>query len=127
MSRDGLHFDLRWIYSGEARATPPHHTPPYSLAGCIKVLVQPDAEGKPRNGSGAHDFQSMRPAAQFVTHNDQHWLYYESCPNQHERRYLGGCHIRLATFRLDGLSFLAPKDERRPGHMTTRVFRLQGS
>ena len=113
-SRDGIHFDLRWIYSGEA-------------------LIKPDAQGRPRNGSGEFDFQSMRPGAQFVTHKEEHWLYYESCPHQHERRYLGGCQIRLAKFRLDGLSYLAPKlregrgGEEGEGHVTTRAFRLDGT
>jgi len=105
-SRDGIHFDLRWIYAGE-------------------WLVGPDQHGKPRNGA-SYDYQSMRPAAQLVTHGGLHWLYYESCPNQHERRYLGGCEIRLARFQRDMLSYLASHS---PGwgSVVTKAFRVEGS
>lgn len=105
-SRDGVHFDLRWIYNGQ-------------------FLIKSDPKGRPRRNS-TQDYQSMRPAAQFVSHAGQHWLYYESCPHQHERRYLGGCEIWLARFRKDGLAYLAAANEQW-GHVTTRKFVLRGS
>jgi len=105
-SRDGSHFDLRWIYSGN-------------------MLIELDEVGRPRRNS-TQDFQSMRPGAQFVTHDGHHWLYYESCPNQHERRYLGGCEVRLARFRQDGFAGISSIGDGW-GHLVTRPFVVQGT
>ena len=80
----GLTIVHRWVYAA-------------------KPLVQP---GPP----GSFDHVSLRPAAQFVTKDDEHWLYYEvgsglqfqafiadlqGCPQRHEQRFMGGCKIGI--------------------------------
>jgi len=102
-SRDGLNYDLRWIYAGVPLVTP----------------------GK----KGSFDFGTNKQASQFVTHQDQHWLYYKGCPHGHESRPAKGkadCEIGLVRFRLDSLAHLVPKDQSQWASVTTKAFRMEG-
>jgi len=102
-SRDGIHFDLSNIYGG-------------------KVLIPP---GKP----GEFDSKCLMHAAEVVTYDDSHWLYYEGCPELHEmRKDHGTCRIGLAKFRIDSILHLRSSSTRGEwGSIRTKPFRLDGS
>ncbi len=97
-SRNGLDFDKSWIYAR-------------------KPLV-------PRGPAGSFDKDGVFPPSQFVTHQDEHWIYYGGAS---ERHYSIGRDMRigLAKLRLDGFICLESGDE--PGTVITRPFKLEGS
>ena len=101
-SRDGLNFDLRYIYAG-------------------LPLVEPGKTG---------DFDNMvqLSASQFVTHDDQHWLYYKGCPRGHADWSSAQieCKIGLVRFEQDALLYLEPADSGW-GVVITKQFVLEGS
>ena len=49
-SRDGMNFDKSWIYARKAFV--------------------------PRGPAGSFDQDGIKPPAQVVTYNDEHWIYY---------------------------------------------------
>jgi len=97
-SRDGLTFDKSWIYAR-------------------KPFV-------PRGGAGSFDKDGIKPPAQIVTYNDEHWIYYGGMD---ERHYSRGRHLNigLAKLRLDGFICLEARDK--PGTVVTRPFKLEGN
>ena len=97
-SRDGLNFDKSWIYAR-------------------KPLV-------PRGAAGTFDKDGIKPPAQIVTYNDEHWIYYGGMP---ERHYSRGRDLKigLAKLRLDGFICLEAKDT--PGTVVTKAFKLEGN
>ncbi len=96
-SRNGLSFDKSWIYAR-------------------KPLV-------PRGAAGTFDKDGIKPPAQIVTYNDEHWIYYGGMP---ERHYSRGRDLKigLAKLRLDGFICLEAKDT--PGTVVTKAFKLEG-
>ncbi len=96
-SRDGVNFDKSWIYAR-------------------KPLV-------PRGPAGSFDKDGVFPPSQFVTHEDEHWIYYGGAS---ERHYSIGrdMKIGLAKLRLDGFICLEAKDK--PGTVVTKPFKLEG-
>jgi len=96
-SRDGMNFDKRWIYAR-------------------KPLV-------PRGPAGSFDKDCVFPPSQFVTHKDEHWIFYGAAS---ERHYSIGrdMKIGLAKLRLDGFICLEAKDK--PGTVVTKPFNLEG-
>ena len=97
-SRDGAHWDLSWVYAGEK-------------------MIQRGAEG-------SFDRAGASPFAQPVTWRDRHWLYYGGMSKGHKNED-DQMSIGLATLRLDGFVSLAAADK--PGAITTRPFRVEGS
>jgi len=82
--------------------------------------------GKP----GRFDNGTLLPASQFVTHNDQHWIYYKGCKQGHEERPPQGqadCRIGLVRFELDSLSYLTPDLPEEWSSVTTKRFLLSGT
>ena len=92
-SRDGVAWDLGWIYQGER-------------------LVRDTKD------------RCHLPAAQLVTTETEHRLYYESCPSPHERRKAVPCTIDLVSYQLDGLAFLAVEQGSIWGEVTTWPFEV---
>lgn len=101
-SRDGLHFDLRWIYAG-------------------KQLVPVDETLDESN------HQSLRAATQIVTTEKHHWVYFESCTEPHETRWKGGCTIQAGRFRRDGMAYLTSRVAGQWGRLVTRPFIVNGT
>jgi hypothetical protein len=97
-SRDGVNFDKSWIYAR-------------------KSFV-------PRGPSGSFDKDGVFPPSQFVTHKDEHWIFYGAAS---ERHYSIGrdMKIGLAKLRLDGFICLEAKDT--PGTVVTKAFKLEGN
>jgi hypothetical protein len=97
-SRDGITFDKSWIHAR-------------------KPFV-------PRGPAGSFDKDGIKPPAQIVTYNDEHWIYYSGMA---ERHYSIGRHLNigLAKLRLDGFICLEAKDE--AGTVVTKPFKLEGS
>ncbi len=97
-SRDGMNFDKSWIYAR-------------------KALV-------PRGPAGSFDKDGVKPPAQIVTHDDEHWIFYGGMD---ERHYSRGRHLNigLAKLRLDGFVRLAAGDK--PGTAVTKPFKLEGN
>jgi len=110
-SRDGINFDLRWIYA----AQPLHEPEPLDW-----------------------DRGVTTPAAEFVTAHGYHWLYYRGCSKTHDRcgdcmrnKWLHntschGCHVGLLKFRQDGMLHLSTSSAAAWGTVTTRWFILRG-
>jgi hypothetical protein len=96
-SRDGINFDKNWIYTR-------------------KPLV-------PRGPTGSFDKDCVFPPSQFITHKDEHWIFYGAAS---ERHYSIGrdMKIGLAKLRLDGFICLEAKDT--PGTVVTKAFELEG-
>jgi hypothetical protein len=96
-SRDGLNFDKSWIYDR-------------------KPLV-------PRGPAGAFDKDGIKPPAQIITYNDEHWIYYAGMS---ERHYSRGRDLKigLATLPLD--RFICQQAKDRLGTITTKPFKLEG-
>ncbi len=96
-SRDGVNFDLRWVYQE-------------------KPLV-------PRGPDGTFDKDGICPPSQLVTWKDLHWIYYGGLNERHycPDREMG---IGLATVRLDGMIYLAADSS--GGVVVTRPFLLEG-
>ena len=44
---------------------------------------------------GDFDMKCLMPAASIVTHEDEHWLYYEGCPELHEQRIRVRVRVRV--------------------------------
>ena len=63
----------------------------------------------PRGADGSFDKDCVRPPANIITHNDEHWIYYAGMD---ERHYSVGRHLNigLAKLRLDGFICLQAKD-----------------
>jgi hypothetical protein len=97
-SRDGVRFDKSWIYAR-------------------KPLV-------PRGPAGSFDKDGVFPPSQFVTHKDEHWIFYGAAS---ERHYSIGrdMKIALAKLRLDGFICLEGRDK--GGVVVTKPFKLEGS
>jgi len=97
VSRDGMNFDKSWIYAR-------------------KPLV-------PRGPAGSFDKDGIKPPAQIVTYNDEHWIFYGGMD---ERHYSKGRHLNigLAKLRLDGFFCLTAGDK--PGTIVTKPFKLEG-
>ncbi|MHC4682657.1 MAG: hypothetical protein ACYTEK_28760, partial [Planctomycetota bacterium] len=96
-SRDGMNFDKSWIYAR-------------------KPLV-------PRGPAGSFDKDGVFPPSQFVTHNNEHWIFYGAAS---ERHYSIGrdMKIGLKKLRLDGFICLEAKDTQ--GTVVTKTFKLEG-
>jgi hypothetical protein len=96
-SRDGMNFDKSWIYAR-------------------KPLV-------PRGPAGSFDKDGVFPPSQFLTYNDEHWIFYGAAS---ERHYSIGrdMKIGLGKLRLDGFICLEAKDTL--GTVVTKAFNLEG-
>jgi hypothetical protein len=96
-SRDGVNFDKSWIHAR-------------------KPLV-------PRGPAGSFDKDGIFPPSVFITHKDEHWIFYGAAS---ERHYSIGrdMKIGLAKLRLDGFICLEAKDT--PGTVVTKAFELEG-
>ena len=96
-SRDADDWDLSWVYAE-------------------KPLV-------PRGPDGSFDKDWVQPSSIFITHNDQHWIYYAGSKERHGMSPYEQS-IGIAAFRLDGIVFLEAADER--ATLLTRPFVLEG-
>jgi len=102
-SRDGLNYDLTWIYAEQP-------------------LFSPGTYGSFDNGT-------MFPSSQFVSYKDEHYIFYKGCPHGHENRPPKGeanCQIGVVRFDLDSLAYLVPKDTEEWSTVTTKQFKLEG-
>ena len=97
-SRDGASWDLSSVYAD-------------------KPLI-------PGGPEGSFDKAGVSPFAQPVTWQDRHWLYYGGMDKGHKNKE-DQMAIGLATLRLDG--FVSLSADNRPGAVTTRPFKLEGS
>ena len=97
-SRDGLNYDF-------TLATYPR-----------KPLIQ-------RGPAGSFDKDCVRPPANIITRNDEHWIYYLGT-NERWGARKWDARLGLAKLRLDGFFYLQAKEE--PGTVTTKPFRLEG-
>lgn len=95
-SRDGLHFDRSWAYAG------------------VRMLPDDLTDG----------YHFFSPAAELVTHQGYHWLYYDRNRERHLTRFQGKDalrnHIAVARFREGRLVRLRPVQEN--GVVVTQAF-----
>ncbi len=77
----------------------------------------------PRGPDGSFDKDCVRPPANIITHNDEHWIYYLAT-NERWGARKWDARLALAKLRLDGFFFLEAKDK--PGTMVTKPFKLEG-
>lgn len=76
----------------------------------------------PRGPDGSFDKDCVRPPANIITHNGQHWIYYLGT-NERWGARKWDARIGLAKLRLDGFFCLQAKDDW--GQVTTKPFRLE--
>jgi len=109
-SRNGVDFDLSWLYAGEA-------------------LVPP-------GGMGSWDAGTMLPASRVVTAEGFHGVYYEASERRHEQRFAVGGYNAIGVARWkEGRMFHLRPDERCRGEglpseeacVVTHPFVLRGS
>ena len=77
----------------------------------------------PRGGDGSFDKDCVRPPANIITHNDEHWIYYLAT-NERWGARKWDARLALAKLRLDGFFFLKAKEK--PGTVVTKPFKLEG-
>ena len=77
----------------------------------------------PRGPNGSYDKDCVRPPANIITHNDEHWIYYFATNERWGARYWDA-RLALAKLRLDGFFCLEAKDQW--GQVTTKPFTLEG-
>jgi hypothetical protein len=77
----------------------------------------------PRGPDGSYDKDCVRPPANIITHNDEHWIYY-LCTNERWGARYWDARLALAKLRLDGFFYLEAKDLW--GRVTTKPFKLEG-
>ena len=65
-------------------------------------------------------------AASIVTWQDRHWIYYSGWPNGHMRHPYEPA-IGVATVPLDRFIYLEPWQDREPGWIITKPFKVEGS
>jgi hypothetical protein len=77
----------------------------------------------PRGQTGSFDKDGVFPPSQFITRNDERWIFYGAAS---ERHYGIGrdMKIGLAKLRLDVFVCLEAEDE--PGMIVTKAFKLEG-
>lgn len=101
LSRDGVHFDHSFIYSGVP-------------------LLPPVLTGRGKDA----EVECLQPAAQLVTWQNQHWLYYTSTGASHHTRWEGTERVYLARWpknQIVGLSSSNTKGNV-PGIVLTQPF-----
>jgi hypothetical protein len=76
----------------------------------------------PRGPDDSFDKDCVRPPANIITHNGQHWIYYLGT-NERWGARKWDARIGLAKLRLDGFFCLQAKDDW--GQVTTKPFRLE--
>ena len=89
----------------------------------FSVAAYPRKALIPRGPDGSFDKDCVRPPANIITHNDEHWIYYLSTNERWGARYWDA-RLALAKLRLDGFFYLQTKDLW--GRVTTKPFRLVG-
>jgi len=106
-SRDGIHFNLEWIYAQQP-------------------LISAEED--------SWDAGTHKHAAEIVTASGQHWLYYQGCPHEHEWEHEGdreakrgnaNCAVGLVQWLRDRLVALEPISDN-TGVLTTYPFILRG-
>ena len=105
-SRDGVNYNLQWIYAQQPLVDSPN--------------------------SGEFDSGTHKQAAELVTHQDQHWLFYQGCPYPHEstdqaRHGTMKCGVGLARWELDRIVGLEPMNQERIAIMVTYPLLLEGN
>ena len=78
-----------------------------------------------RGPDGSFDKDMIFPASEIVTHNDQHWIYYNGYRERHGVGDRGPHGIGLATLKLDRFISLAAEGES-DGYVLTKPFKLEG-
>jgi len=79
----------------------------------------------PRGGEGCFDKDLIHPAANIVTYNDEHWIYYTGWPIGHMRHPYHPA-IGLAKVKLDRFVSLQPWNRRGKCWIITKPFQLKG-
>ena len=96
-SRDGRSFNFQWVYAKR----------PLLRGGTAK----PDP------------MRIVMPAAQIVTRDGWHWLYFAGTPKPHTERWQGLCKIYLARWRQDRITGLRPQRDAAKPLIETKPFR----
>jgi hypothetical protein len=96
-SRDGMNFDKSWIYARRAFV--------------------------PRGPAGSFDQDGIKPPAQVVTSNDEHWIFYGGMD---ERHYSKGRHLNIGLAKLPLDRFIGQAASDKEGTIITRPFKLEG-
>jgi len=96
-SRDGMHFDKNWVHERKAFV--------------------------PRGPAGSFDKDGVKPPAEIVTHNDEHWIYYGG---MNERHYSRGRHLNIGLAKLPLDRFIGQAAGDKEGAIITRPFKLEG-
>jgi hypothetical protein len=78
-----------------------------------------------RGPDGSFDKDMIFSASEIVTHNDQHWIYYNGYQERHGVGDRGPHGIGLATLKLDRFISLAAGGEK-DGNVVTKLFKLEG-
>mmetsp|Transcript_13059 Transcript_13059/g.31995 ORF Transcript_13059/g.31995 Transcript_13059/m.31995 type:complete len:714 (-) Transcript_13059:391-2532(-) len=92
-SRDAVKYNMHWVYRKE----------PLKL------------------GKG-NKFKYIATAAQIVSYDGYHWVYYTGNKRYHRERWKGTENIRLARYPQDRIVALKPKDLAEPAVVTTKTF-----
>jgi len=93
-SRDGVHFNWQWVYGKDPL---------------------PLQDGSERN------YGYIEPAAQILTWQGCHWLFYTANPQSHARRFEGEDNVYLAQWPQDRLGGLKPM-RASAGKVVTKAF-----
>ena len=78
----------------------------------------------PRGPDGSFDKDCVRPPANIITHNDEHWIYYLGT-NERWGARKWDARLGLAKLRLDGFFSLEARESL--GSVVTRPFKLDGN
>eukprot|EP00746_Dinoflagellata_sp_MGD_P018095 gnl/MRDRNA2_/MRDRNA2_141938_c0_seq1.p1 gnl/MRDRNA2_/MRDRNA2_141938_c0~~gnl/MRDRNA2_/MRDRNA2_141938_c0_seq1.p1 ORF type:complete len:408 (+),score=39.25 gnl/MRDRNA2_/MRDRNA2_141938_c0_seq1:39-1226(+) len=103
VSRDGVHFDHSFIYAGLPFLPP--------------VLTGPGARSK---------VECLQTAAQLITWQNHHWLYYTTTGVPHHKRWEGTEKVYLAKWPRNQIVGLTPSNTKKnvPGTVLTHPFLL---
>ncbi len=96
-SRDCVNFDKSWVHNR-------------------KPLV-------PRGPAGSFDKDGIKPPAQILTLNDEHWIYYGG---MNERHYSRGRHLNIGLAKLPLDRFIGQAASAKEGIIITKPFTLEG-
>jgi hypothetical protein len=89
----------------------------------FKVAAYPRKTLIPRGPDSSFDKDCVRPPANIITHQDEHWIYYLGT-NERWGARKWDARLGLAKLRLDGFFYLQAKEK--PGIVMTKPFELKG-
>jgi hypothetical protein len=77
----------------------------------------------PRGPAGSFDKDGIKPPAQILTLNDEHWIYYGG---MNERHYSRGRHLNIGLAKLPLDRFIGQAASAKEGIIITKPFTLDG-